>query len=568
MRKQTLFLTLAMVVLTFFACKPPKEFLEKLDVTPSPLEMHANQVEVEIEGTFPEKYLPKKMIMTVTPVLKFKDGKMVKGEPKVYQGEKVKGNDDKVSYKNGGKYSQTAKFTYEPGMEQSELMLDVVIKDGDKSYTLDMTKIADGVNITPLMVSTQPGTGDLQAVVAPDKFQRIIEEKEDAEIMFLINQSYVRNNEMKSEDVVDLTKAIKAAKEAENREIKGLSISSYASPDGEMEMNEKLSDRRSKASQKYIENQIRRMKAEVSIDSKFTAEDWDGFRQLIEASSIEDKAVILRVLSMYSDPAQREDEIKKLSVAYKTIAENILPQLRRSKMTLTVNVIGKSDEEISKLVKEDSKQLNIEEILYAATLVNNLDEKHAIYTKATEMFPTCYRAINNLGMIYYEQGNIDAAARCFTKALELNAKEPVVNYNNGLIALSKGDMAKAEEFFGNAGGVGNGLNIANAVLAIHKGQYKKAADLLKDSKSNNAVLANILNKNNTAARDIAKAIDAKNATTHYLNAIICARTNDAKGLVANLKSAIEMNGEMKAKAAGDVEFISFRENTEFASLVK
>ncbi len=568
MRKQTLFLTLALVVLTFFGCKPPKEFIDKLDVTPSPLEMHAGEVKVTIEGSFPDKYFTKKMTLTITPVLKFSNGKEVKAEPKTYQGEKVKGNEATIKYKTGGKYSQTAKFKYEEGMEQSELMLECVVVSGSKQYTLPMFKIADGVNITPNLVSLQPGTGDLNAAIGADKFQRIIEEKEEAQINYLINQSFVRYSEMKTEDVVALTKAIKVAKEAENREIVGLDISSYASPDGTLELNEKVSNRRSEASKKYIERQIKRLKAEVSIDSKFTAEDWEGFKTLIENSSIQDKEIILRVLSMQSDPEQREKEIKNLAAVYETIAEEILPELRRSKMTLTVNIIGKSDEEISRLAKEDAKALNLEEILYAATLVQDLEAKAIIYTKATEIFPTCSRAINNLGMVRYEQGKVEEATRCFEKAMEINSSTPFVNYNNGLIALANGDIAKAEEFFGNAGGVGDGLNIANGVIAITKGQYKKAADLLKNSKSNNAALANLLNKNNTSARNIATDVKVKNATTFYLNAIICARTNDANGVVANLKNAIAADAKYKARAAKDIEFKAMAENAEFANLVK
>ncbi len=568
MKKKTLFFTIALVVITFFGCKPPKEFIDNLDVSVNPLEMHANKVEVTVEGSFPDKYFTKKMTMVVTPVLKTKEGKEYKAAPKTYQGEKVKGNNQTIKYKVGGKYKQTAVFDYKEGMEVSELFMNVVVISGNKEYNLDPVKVADGVNITPLLVSVKPGTGDLNAEIAPDKFQRIIEEKEEAEILFLINQSQVRYNEMRGDDVVALTKAIKDAKADDNKEIKGLSISSYASPEGDLDLNEKLSDRRGNASSRYIERQIKRLRAEVKIDSKFTAEDWDGFKALIEASSIEDKAVILRVLSMYSDSEQREKEIKNISAAYKVIADDILPKLRRSKMELTVNVIGKSDEEISKLAKEDPKALNLEEILYSATLVNTLEEKAVIYSKAIELFPNCSRAKNNLGMVRYEQMNITEADRYFTEALKINAQSPIINYNNGLVALAKGNFKNAEVFFGKAGGVGNGLNYANAVLAIKKGQYKKAVSLLGASKSNNAVLANILNKNNTAARNVAAEIENSNATTYYLNAIICARTNDANGVVDNLQKAINGNAEYKGKAADDIEFKNMKENSEFNALVK
>ena len=313
---------------------------------------------------------------------------------------------------------------------------------------------------------------------------------------------------------------------------------------------------------------MKKIKAEIDIDSKVTAEDWEGFQKLVESSSIEDKDVILKVLSMYSDPEQREKEIKNLAVAYKTIADEILPQLRRSKMTLTINVIGKSDAEIDSIAKVDAKALNVEELLYAATLKKDLKEKAEIYTKVTEIYPNEARGFNNLGMVRYEQGNVEEAGRCFAKALELAPKCPAINYNNGIIELANGNTSKAEEFFGNAGGVGKGLDYANGVLAIQKAQYKKAVDLYADSKSNNAALANILNKNNTAARNILDNIANPNATTYYLKAIVSARTNDAKGVVDNLKKAIEGNAEYKTKAASDVEFISLAENADFAAIVK
>lgn len=569
MKRKSLFLTLAVVLLTLFSCKPPKEFIDGLNVSVNPLEEHAGQVEVTIDGTFPNKYFTKKMTMTVTPVLKSKlTGEVIKAQPKTYQGEKVKGNDQVIKYKVGGKYSQTAKFDYKPGMESSELYLQCVVVNGKKEYSLPEVKVADGVNITPLLVSVKPGTGDLSAAITPDKFQRIIEEKQDAEIRYLINQSTIRNSELKSDGIVALTKAIQSVKDTTNREIKSMEISSYASPDGTLDLNERLSNNRGKASSKYVERQMKKIKAEIDIDSKVTAEDWEGFQKLVESSSIEDKDVILKVLSMYSDPEQREKEIKNLAVAYKTIADEILPQLRRSKMTLTINVIGKSDAEIDSIAKVDAKALNVEELLYAATLKKDLSEKAEIYTKVTEIYPNEARGFNNLGMVRYEQGNVEEAGRCFAKALELAPKCPAINYNNGIIELANGNTSKAEEFFGNAGGVGKGLDYANGVLAIQKAQYKKAVDLYADSKSNNAALANILNKNNTAARNILDNIANPNATTYYLKAIVSARTNDAKGVVDNLKKAIEGNAEYKTKAASDVEFISLAENADFAAIVK
>lgn len=557
MKKQSLILTLALVVLTFFGCKPPKEFIDSIKATPNPAEYKGGKIEVVFEGNFPEKYFGKKMTMTVTPVLTTADGKTYKAEAVNYQGEKVKENNTIIKYKVGGKYTQTATWDYVEGMENGVITLEAAGNYGKKEYTLEPIKVLEGVNITPLLVTVKAGTDDLKPAITADKFQRIIEETTDAQIKFLVNQSNIRSSEKKTEAIVALTKAIKEAKAAENKEFKSIEISSYASPEGELDWNEKLSNRRGEASSKYINRELKKLKASVNIDSKFTAEDWDGFQKLVEASSIEDKAVILRVLSMYTDPQQREQEIKNIAVAYKAIAEEILPELRRSKMTLTVNVIGKSDEEISKLAKEDAKQLNVEELLYAATLVADNAAKVEIYTKATEIYANDYRTFNNLGMALYAQGKCEEAARCFAKALELAPNCPNVNYNNGLIALCKKDIAKAEEFFGKAGGVGKDLDYANGAIAILKGNYKKAAELFGAAATNNAALANILNKNNGAARKALENVANPNAVTAYLKAILAARTNNATEYEANIAEASKC-AKLAERAKTDVEFVGVR----------
>ena len=557
MKKQSLILTLALVVLTFFGCKPPKEFIDSIKATPNPAEYKGGKIEVVFEGNFPNKYFGKKMTMQVVPVLTTADGKVYKAEPVNYQGEKVKDNNDVIKYKVGGKYTQTAVWDYVEGMETGVITLEASGTYGKKEYTLDPIKVIEGVNITPLLVTVKAGTEDLKPAIAADKFQRIIEETTDAQIKFLVNQSAIRGSEKKTEAMVALTKAIKEAKAAENKEFKSIEISSYASPEGELDWNEKLSNRRGEASSNYINRELKKLKASVNIDSKFTAEDWDGFQKLVEASSIEDKAVIIRVLSMYTDPQQREQEIKNLAVAYKAIAEEILPELRRSKMTLTVNVIGKSDAEIDSLVKVDAKQLNVEELLYAATLVADNAAKAEIYTKATEIYSNDYRSFNNLGMALYAQGKCEEAARCFAKALEMAPNCPSVNYNNGLIALSKNDVAKAEEFFGKAGGVGKDLDYANGAIAILKGNYKKAAELFGAATTNNAALANILNKNNGAARKALENVATPNAVTAYLQAILAARTNNAADYEKYVAEAAKCE-KLAERAKTDVEFVNVR----------
>lgn len=568
MNKKAIVLTLAAAVLVLFACKPPKTFVDNLKVSVNPLESHAGKIEVTIDGTFPVKYFQKKMVMTVTPVLKSKTSDATfEAEPVTYQGEKVKGqNNEVIKYKVGGQYTQVAKFDYDPAMESSELWLEVKGTLGKKSFTIDPIKVADGVNITPLLVAVEPG--DVNAKIEKDNFQRIIEEKQEAEIKFLIQQSEVRNSEIKSDAVVALTKRIDEANKAANLEMKQLEIASYASPDGGVKLNEKLADKRDKASQKFINKELKKLKANVTIDSKFTAQDWEGFQKLMEESNIQDKEVILRVLNMYSDPEQREAEIKNLSAAYKTIADEILPQLRRSKMVLSIDVIGRSDAEIDSVAKANPDTLSLEELLYAATLTNDLDRKAEIYTKVTELHSGDYRGFNNLGVVRYEQGDIDAAGRAFEKAHEIDSKNASVNFNCGIVALAKGDEAKAEEYFGNAGGVGDDLNIANGVIAIRRAEYDKAVELFGAAKTNNAALAKILTKDYAGARSVLESVEAPNAKTSYMLAIVAARQNDRAAVISNLKKAIEANADLKAKAAKDVEFLAYAEDEEFAALVK
>lgn len=561
-------LTIAVAALVFFACKPPKEFVDPINVSVNPLESHAGKIEVTIDGTFPVKYFKKNMVMTVTPVLKSKTtGAELKADPITYQGEKVKENNSVIKYKVGGKYSQVAKFDYNADMEQSELWLEINGKIGKKkTFTLEPIKVADGVNITPLLVAVE--ASEIAGQIEKDNFQRIIEQKQEAEIKFLIQKSEVRRSEIKSEAIVALTKKIDEANQAANLEMKGLEISSYASPDGGMDLNEKLAANRDKESQKFINKELKKLKATVTIDSKFTAEDWEGFQALMEQSNIQDKEVILRVLSMYSDPEQREAEIKNLSAAYKSIAEEILPQLRRSKMTLSIDVIGKSDAEIDSLAKENPDTLSVEELLYAATLATELERKAEIYTKVTELHAGEYRGYNNLGVVRFAQGDIEAAGRAFGKAHEIDAKNAAVNFNCGLVALAQGDNAKAEEFFGNAGGVGEVLDHANGVIAIRKADYKKAVDLFGAAKLNNAALAKILNKDYSGARSVLESVEKPNARTSYLLAIVAVRQNDRAAVISNLKKAIELDGVWKEKAAKDVEFITLADDAEFAALVK
>lgn len=567
MKKQLFFAVTLVLALVMSSCNKDLKTLDPslFKCTPNPLEVKGGKVDATITGTFPVKYFSKNAILTVTPVLSF-EGKEVKAASTVFQGEKVIGNDQTISYKAGGTYTIKTSFDFVPEMAKSELWLDFSVSTKKKTYKLERVKVADGVIATAQLASTTFGVENGPAIIA-DKFQRVIQEMQEAEIKFLIQQSQLRNSETKSGKILDLTKKIKEAKDAQNKEVAGLEIAGYASPDGALELNTNLAEKRQKVTVDFINKELKKIKTTVSVDSKFTAEDWAGFQKLMESSNIQDKQLILRVLSMYSDPEQREQEIKNLSVAFKSIAEEILPQLRRSRLKLTVDVTGKSDAEITKLAIEDASKLNVEELLYAATLTEDLATKADIYTKVTTNYPSEIRGFNNLGVVQYLQGNDQAAAN-FAKALSIDPKSADANYNAGLCALQKGNFAKAEEFFGKA--AGTKANLANAMGTVYllKGDYAKAKSSFGTTATNNNALMQILDGNYNGARNTLDAVAQPNALTAYLGAIVGARTNNRDAVYSNLRKAVSEKSSCKAKAAKDLEFAKFFTDDTFKSIVK
>jgi Flp pilus assembly protein TadD len=404
--------------------------------------------------------------------------------------------------------------------------------------------------------------------ITADKFQRIIQEVQEADIRFLIQQSTLRNSELRSQEMKDLHAAIKDADTTVNKAINKLEVAGYASPDGDVELNTKLADARQAKAEKYLQKQLKKAKVNAAIESNVTAEDWAGFQKAMEASNIQDKELVLRVLSMYTDPEEREAQIKNLSAVYKTIADEILPALRRSRLILTTDLIGKSDEEIAALAQSDPRALTVDELLYAATLTQDLAAKMAIYTKATELFPTDYRAYNNIGMIYYMQGEVANARRSFAKALQIDAANPDVNYNAGIAALAENDLVQAEQYLGKAAGTQADLNAAMGTLYTMKGDYAAAKAAYGNEATNNAAVQQILNEDYAAARQTLARVANPNATTAYLSAIVGARTNDREAVYANLKVAVQGNAQLKAKAQSDIEFAKYQQDEQFKAIVK
>lgn len=559
--KKNLFLVsvIAMAMLTSCGTVPQPE---QITVNPSPLAVVGDKVNADITGTFPVKKFAKKGVLTVTPVLKF-DGKELEGEPVTYIGEKVKENGTMVNYKEGGQYTQSCSFDYDPAMAKSELYLRFTAKNGKKEVEIPEVKIADGLVVTAKLATAE----DNASVVTTDKFQRIIQDTLEADIKFLIQKADLRSSEIGSKQVKDLQAAIKDANNDEKKAINNLEVSGYASPDGGMDLNTKLADNRQANAQKFLQKQMKKDKVDAEIEATTTAEDWDGFQKAMENSNIQDKEVVLNVLKMYNDPEEREAQIKNLSNVYKKIADDILPQLRRSRLILTRDLIGRSDEEILAEINSDSCQLNVEEMLYAATLVEGQDEKLAIYQKAADTFGD-YRAYNNMGLIYFEQGNIAEARRAYSKALEIEPNDPDVNYNAALAAMADNDLAKAEEYLGKAAGTKGDLKAAQGTYYTMKGDYKAAKEAYGNSATNNAAVQQILDEDYAGALQTLNAVKEPNATTAYLLAVVGARTNDRDAVYANLPVAIERDANMKAKAANDIEFAKFAEDEQFLAIVQ
>ena len=560
-----IFLSLSVMVITiamFTACKSSLTPLASnyVKVEPQPLELTGNQVPVTINAAFPAGWFNKNASLTVVPVLRYEEEESV-GIPYLFQGEKVAGNGQVISQEYGGNVVLRSTFDYVPTMRNSQLYLTFKATVGNKTVNLPDIEIGSGVLATAALLSA----GSEAPAIATDKFQRIIKEAYDANIMFLIQQAELRSSELKKGELLNWQDIIASAKAADSQKV-DVEISSYASPDGGYQLNEKLAEQRETNTEKYLTKELQKSKIDVPIHARYTAQDWDGFKALVEKSNIQDRDLILRVLSMYSDTEQREQEIKNISTVYSTLADEILPQLRRSRLTANIEIIGKSDEEIFALAQSNPKDLTVEELLYAATLTSAPDIQEAIYKAVTELFPDEARGFNNLGAMEYAKGNFSQAKVLFDKANQLAGNLPEANLNLGWIALTENNVEKAEQYFGNAAGVPE-LNNAMGYLAVMKGNYAQAAQSFGQSASNNAALSQILSKDYNKAMATLNAVSSPNADTYYLKAIVGARTNSLENTVSNLKQAIAMNSDLVTQALTDLEFSKYLSNSQFLNTV-
>ena len=523
-------------------------------VNPNPLVAEGGQVDATINGVFPEKYMNKKATVTVTPELRFmKNGveQKVKGQPTSFQGEKVMGNNQTISYQIGGRYSMKASFPYEEAMQKSDLYLTFDAKVGDKAVEVPAVKVAEGVIATSELYHRTLTTA--QPAVAPDAFQRVITMKQQANVKFLISQAELRKSELQNNSVkefVSLLKRISA--ERENLVLDNVEVSAYASPDGGFALNEKLANKRQQNTEGYVKQQLKETKIDTGVESSYTAQDWEGFQELLKASDIQDKDVILRVLSMYEDPQEREQQIKNMSHAFQELADGILPELRRARMIINYETIGRDDDSIFEQYKKDPSKLSVEELVYAASIAETPAEQKGILETCARLYPQDPRACNNLAALAYQQGNYAEAEKYLKTAQTLGANCPETNANMGLLALQKGDIQQAESYIGRAANV-KGQNEVLGNLHLSQGNYAQAERDFEGINSNSAALAQIMNKNYAKAAQTLKNTKPADGMTDYLQAVLNARQDKNEEAASFLRSAIQKDPSLKEYAQKDLE---------------
>ncbi len=540
--------------------------LVKYSVTPSPLEMHADSVEINGSVKFPGKFFNKKAVVTATPVLKYTNGEKAFNSATV-QGEAVEANNPIISFVDGGSITYSGKIPYIDDMKMSELEIRVKATVKGKDVDFEPYKLADGVIATPRLLQS-----DAKSIIGKDKFARITPDTYEADIHFLINRAEVRSTELRDKDIKELKAYVKEAIENENRVLKGVGISAYASPDGELDLNTGLAQKRAVSAEKYLGGEFKKAeeaKQEGFFSSASTPEDWEGFKKLMEESDVQDKDLILRVLSMYSDPVVREKEIKNISAAYTIIADKILPRLRRSMLNVNIDIVGKSDEELLALADTLPDTLNAEELLYAATLTKNLDKQLQFYQSFINKFPDDWRGNNNAGCAYLEQNKLSDAKNSFENAKNLDEANVIVLNNLGVVAFIDNDLEKALEYYTSAAGAGNEQSYNLGIISIKRAEYDEAITYFGTACSFNASLAKLLAGDNDGALKAIDCIEEQDdAIIYYLKAIIGARSDNSDLLYNNLRTAISKDASLASEAKTDLEFGKYFEDDTFKTIVK
>lgn len=560
-----LFACVAVALLSSCSSKMGAMKQEYFTVTPGVLEVVGSEVPVTVDGKFPAKVFNKKSVLTATPVLKYAGGEVM-AEPVTFQGTDVRGNDRVISYDNGGSFKTKFAFDYIPEMEDAELYLRFVVNKGKKTYSLPDVKIADGCISTSQLYRLTAATANI--AVGEDAFQRVIKQAKQANIMFLIQQTNLRSSELASSDVKELKAAMAdIAADFENKVLEEVEVSAYASPDGGYSLNDNIATGREENTAQFVKKEMKKAKLDGYVDSKYTAEDWEGFQELVANSNLPDKELILRVLSMYDDPEEREQQIKNISSVYSELADEILPKLRRARISLNYQLIGRSDDEIKEQYANDPKVLSLEEVLYSSLLTDDVNEKKEIFNTAIKLHPGDYRAYNNLGVIAYNAADYNTAASYFEKALSVSANAYEAQLNLGYLALLEGDVATAESYIA-AGVDAKAADEAFGNLFIAQGQYGRAVSLLQGKNTNSAALAHLLNKNYSSVRETIDNIENPDAVTYYIKALLGARTSNIAFVYEGLRNAIKLDPSIAKKAAGDLEFSKYLQDATFQSIIK
>lgn len=564
--------TIVLIVAT--ACNPlnkmsKKHALVKYTLSPNPLEMHNDSVTITVNGRYPEKFFPKKAVATVKPVMKdANSGNVVKEfETIKLVGEAAEGEGQKISF-SGGSFNVSKTVPYTSEMENVILEVQVAGAYKTKSKVFEAVEIGKGTVTTPLLVQS-----DEKAILGKDKFTKTSPRSITAEINYAIQSSNVRPEELRQDDMKAVEAFIEKGKEFEYT-YKSINITSYASPDGETGLNENLAGDRANTASTAIKNLFSKKKVDAGKKDELynktpKGEDWEGFRTKVAASNVSDKDQIIRIVGMYSTDKEREEAIKNLAAVYTELAETILPPLRRSVITINAEEEAKTNEELKEITASNPSELTIEELLYTATLYNNLDEKLAVYRAAAEVYPADWRATNNVGYILFLQNKVAEAKSQFEAAAKADNTSKVVMNNLGAVARLMGDKENAMSYYEKAKGAGSEVNYNIGILNIMSGKYADAVTNMSGSNTFNLALAQLLSGNNDAALNTVEASDEKaSASGYYLKAIIGARTKNMDMLKNNLKAAIEKDASLKAKAQKDAEFIEYRKDSGFTAIVE
>lgn len=565
--KFSLALTAATTALLLSACastlKPLASSNAKVD--PQPLELRGGIVPAKIILGFPKGWFNRNAEVRITPVLKYPGGETW-GTQYSFQGEKVRGNASTIRRGEASTVTLHSDFAWKPEMRNAELVLLFDAKVNGQRINLPELKIGEGTLATEAIADA----GYVRPAIAPDGFQRVIREKYDADIHFLIQQANLRSSEINSRPVQEWKEIVESANMTPNQSV-DVEVQAYASPDGGLELNEKLAAQREQNTSSYLKRELKRMEVDAPVAAHYTAQDWEGFKALIEKSNLQDKDLVLRVLSMYPDPEVREHEIKNISSVFGQLADVILPQLRRSRLIANVKIIGKSDAEIQQMVTSNPGGLKIDELLYAATLTDQIPEQQKVYATAARLFPADFRSYNNLGAIAFQNGYIDTAEKYFIEAQQkadaAGLKPEELLLNRGLVELSRGNISAAQTLIGQVSDI-PALDGALGLIQLKQGKYAEAAKLLRDETTNNGVLAQILNKDYSRAIELIDRIAHPDATTHYLRALVGARTGQSNLISEGLSAAFAIEPAMKSQIIKDREFSKYVGQSFFNAIVR